>query len=132
MMVIAAAATGFHAWLVQPALDDVLINSNKKMLLIIPLVIIITTFIKGISTYIHDVQINLIAHKVIAKLQNQMFSKLMFVNLSFYNDAKSGNIISRIINDANNIFLSLILPSLQSILHQLDKIILVNLEILAF
>ena len=60
MMVISAAATGLHAWLVQPALDDVLINSNKRMLIIIPIVIIITTFIKGISTYIHDVKINFI------------------------------------------------------------------------
>ena len=31
MIVIASAATGFHAWLVQPALDDILINANGRM-----------------------------------------------------------------------------------------------------
>ena len=35
MMVISAAATGLHAWLVRPALDEVLIKGNKEMLLLI-------------------------------------------------------------------------------------------------
>ena len=33
MMIVSSAATGFHAWLVQPALDYVLINSNNKPVL---------------------------------------------------------------------------------------------------
>ena len=101
MMIVSSAATGFHAWLVQPALDHVLINSNKDMLLIIPLAIILTTFIKGIATYIHTVQMSSISHKVISKLQSEMFDKLMFIDLSYYGEANSGNLISRLINDAN-------------------------------
>ena len=31
MMIISAGATGLHAWLVQPALDEVLIKGNKAM-----------------------------------------------------------------------------------------------------
>ena len=58
MMVIASAATGFHAWLVQPALDDILINANGRMLIIIPLLIIFSTLIKGIATYIHSYQMS--------------------------------------------------------------------------
>ena len=30
MMIISAAATGLHAWLVRPALDEVLIKGNKE------------------------------------------------------------------------------------------------------
>ena len=30
MMVVSAAATGLHAWLVRPALDEVLINGNRE------------------------------------------------------------------------------------------------------
>ena len=36
MMIISAAATGLHAWLVRPALDEVLIKGNKEMLFLIP------------------------------------------------------------------------------------------------
>ena len=45
MMIISAAATGLHAWLVRPALDEVLIKGNKEMLFLIPIAIIIVTLI---------------------------------------------------------------------------------------
>jgi len=99
MMVISAGATGLHAWLVRPALDDVLIKGNTDMLILIPLAIIITTLIKGIATYSHSFQMSKVAHSVIARLQSQMFEKLMFFNIKFFRDAKSGNLISRLIND---------------------------------
>ena len=54
MMIISAGATGLHAWLVRPALDEVLIKGDKEMLLLIPLAIIITTLCKGIATYLHS------------------------------------------------------------------------------
>ena len=99
MMVISAAATGLHAWLVRPALDEVLIKGNKEMLFLIPIAIIIVTLVKGIATYTHSYQMSKVAHSIIAKLQTQMFEKLMYLNLKFYNDSKSGNLISRLIND---------------------------------
>jgi subfamily B ATP-binding cassette protein MsbA len=99
MMTISAGATGLHAWLVRPALDEVLIQGNKEMLFLIPIAIIITTLCKGMATYIHSFQMSKVAHSVIALLQIQMFKKLMFLNLKFFNDSKSGNLISRLIND---------------------------------
>tara|TARA_B100001123_G_C15341480_1_gene1035145 strand:+ start:2399 stop:4162 length:1764 start_codon:yes stop_codon:yes gene_type:complete len=108
MMIISAGATGLHAWLVQPALDNVLINSDKNMLIIIPIAIILTTLAKGIATYIHTIKMNAIAHLVISKLQLAMFEKLMFIDMSYYGDAKSGNLISRLINDTNFLRLSII------------------------
>ncbi len=108
MMVISAAATGLHAWLVRPALDEVLIKGNKEMLFLIPVAIIIVTLIKGIATYTHSYQMSKIAHAIIAKLQNQMFEKLMYLNLQFYNDAKSGNLISRLINDTYYLRLAIV------------------------
>ena len=99
MMVISAGATGLHAWLVRPALADVLIQGNKEMLFLIPIAIIITTMCKGIATYTHSFQMSKVAHSIIARLQIQMFEKLMFLNLKFFNDSKSGNLISRLIND---------------------------------
>ena len=99
MMIISAGATGLHAWLVRPALDEVLIQGNKEMLFLIPLAIIIATLCKGLATYTHSFQMSKVAHTVIASLQFKMFEKLMFLNLKFFNDSKSGNLISRLIND---------------------------------
>jgi len=99
MMIISAGATGLHAWLVQPALDEVLIKGNKDMLFLIPIAIILVTLCKGLATYTHSYQMSKVAHSVIAKLQTQMFEKLMYLNLTYFNDSKSGNLISRLIND---------------------------------
>ena len=99
MMIISAGATGLHAWLVRPALDKVLIEGNKEMLFLIPIAIILATLCKGLATYTHSFQMSKVAHSVIASLQSQMFGKLMFLNLKFFNDSKSGNLISRLVND---------------------------------
>jgi len=108
MMVISAAATGLHAWLVRPALDEVLIKGNKEMLFLIPFAIIIVTLCKGIATYTHSYQMSKVAHSIIAKLQTQMFEKLMYLNLTYYNDSKSGNLISRLINDTYYLRLAIV------------------------
>tara|TARA_Y100000590_G_scaffold410607_1_gene503837 strand:- start:11191 stop:12939 length:1749 start_codon:yes stop_codon:yes gene_type:complete len=99
MMIISAASTGLHAWLVRPALDEVLIKGNKQMLLLIPIAIIIITLIKGIATYLHSIQMSKVAHQVIADLQSEAFEKLMFFNLSFFNNSKTGELVSRLTND---------------------------------
>ena len=70
MMVISAAATGLHAWLVRPALDEVLIKGNKEMLFLIPIAIIVVTLCKGLATYTHSYQMSKVAHSIIAKLQS--------------------------------------------------------------
>ena len=108
MMVISAAATGLHAWLVRPALDEVLIKGNKEMLFLIPIAIIIVTLFKGMATYTHSYQMSKVAHSIIAKLQTQMFEKLMYLNMKFYNDSKSGNLISRLINDTYYLRLAIV------------------------
>ena len=84
MMMVSAAATGLHAWLVRPALDEVLINGNKEMLLLIPVAIIVVTMCKGIATYLHSFQMSKIAHTIIEKLQSEMFEKLMYFNLKYF------------------------------------------------
>ena len=99
MMIVSAGATGLHAWLVRPALDEVLIKGNKEMFILIPLAIVVTTLCKGIATYLHSFQMSKVAHKIIATLQSEMFGKLMFFNLKYFGDSKSGSLISRLIND---------------------------------
>ncbi len=108
MMVISAGATGLHAWLVRPALDEVLIKGNKEMLFLIPIAIIIVTLCKGLATYTHSYQMSKVAHSIIAKLQTQMFEKLMYLNMKFYNESKSGNLISRLINDTYYLRLAIV------------------------
>lgn len=98
-MIIVAACVGFHAWLVQPALDKVLIEKNTFYLYFVPLAIILTGIVKGIASYFQIISLQIIGNKVIADLRKQMFSKLINLDLIYYIRNKIGVTISRISTD---------------------------------
>ena len=98
-MVIVATCIGFHAWLVQPALDKVLIEKDLFYLYFVPTAIIITGLIKGIASYIQIISLQIIGNKVIADLRKQMFSNLINLDLIYYIKNKVGATISRISTD---------------------------------
>jgi len=98
-MIIVAACVGFHAWLVQPALDKVLIEKNIFYLYFVPSAIILTGIVKGIASYFQIISLQIIGNKVIADLRKQMFSKLINLDLIYYIKNKIGVTISRISTD---------------------------------
>jgi len=98
-MIIVAGCVGFHAWLVQPALDKVLIEKNIFYLYFVPSAIILTGIVKGIASYFQIISLQIIGNKVIADLRKQMFSKLINLDLIYYIKNKIGVTISRISTD---------------------------------
>ena len=74
-MIIAALCTGFHAWLVKPALDNVLINADRFYLYFIPIAILITGIIKGLVTYIQITSLQFMSHRIIEN-SDVMFLKI--------------------------------------------------------
>ena len=98
-MVIVAACIGFHAWLVQPALDKVLIEKDVFYLYFVPTAIIVTGLIKGIASYIQTISLQIVGNRVIADLRKQMFSNLINLDLIYYIKNKVGTTISRISTD---------------------------------
>ena len=98
-MIIVAACIGFHAWLVQPALDKVLIEKDVFYLYFVPTAIIVTGLIKGIASYIQTISLQIVGNRVIADLRKQMFSNLINLDLIYYIKNKVGTTISRISTD---------------------------------
>jgi len=76
-MIIAALSTGFHAWLVKPALDNVLVNSDKFYLYFIPIAILITGAVKGFASYLQVVSLTFMSQRIIEKLRNEVFKNLI-------------------------------------------------------
>ena len=98
-MIIVAACIGFHAWLVQPALDKVLIEKDLFYLYFVPTAIIVTGLLKGIASYIQIISLQIVGNKVIADLRKQMFFNLINLDLIYFIKNKVGTIISRISTD---------------------------------
>ena len=83
-MIIAALCTGFHAWLVKPALDQVLINSDRFYLYFIPIAILVTGIIKGLAGYIQVVSLQFMSHRIIEKLRKDVFNNIINLHYGFF------------------------------------------------
>ncbi len=98
-MVIVAGATATNAWLMQPVLDDIFINKNKDYIIIIPVIILLIAFVKGIASYFQSVLMSFVGYKIVADLQRHMLTTLLKCDLSFFNTTNSGTLVSRFLAD---------------------------------
>jgi subfamily B ATP-binding cassette protein MsbA len=98
-MIIAALCTGFHAWLVKPALDQVLVNANEFYLYFIPGAILVTGLIKGLVSYTQVTSIQFMSHRIIEKLRKDVFHNLINLHYGFFIQNKTGSLITRITTD---------------------------------
>ena len=90
-MIIAALCTGFHAWLVKPALDQVLINADKFYLYFIPIAILVTGIIKGLASYTQVVSLQFMSHRIIEKLRRNVFHNIVNLHYGFFVQNKTGS-----------------------------------------
>ena len=98
-MILAALSTGFHAWLVKPALDNVLVNSDKFYLYFIPIAILVTGALKGLASYLQVVSLTYMSQRIIEKLRNDVFKNLINLDYSYFVQSKTGSLITRITTD---------------------------------
>ena len=98
-MIVSALCTGFHAWLVKPALDQVLVNANQFYLYLIPAAILLTGIIKGLSSYIQVVSLQFMSQRIIEKLRKDVFHNLINLHYGFFVQNKTGSLITRITTD---------------------------------
>ncbi len=100
-MVLSAALTATFAKLVQPILDEVLINRREDMILPIGLSVFGVFFFSGLATYIHTLQMNKIGQSIVADIQRDLFVRFIGLDLRFFHENPSGELVSRIVNDVN-------------------------------
>ena len=98
-MIVSALCTGFHAWLVKPALDQVLVNANQFYLYLIPAAILLTGIIKGLTSYIQVVSLQFMSQRIIEKLRKEVFHNLINLHYGFFVQNKTGSLITRITTD---------------------------------
>ncbi len=100
-MLIMSAATSAAAYLIKPALDDVFINKNVKMLKLIPAAIIIVYFLRSIAMYGQDYLMSYVGQNIIRRLRNTLYNRIQDLPISFFQKEKTGVLMSRVTNDVN-------------------------------
>jgi subfamily B ATP-binding cassette protein MsbA len=100
-MAFMAAATAFSAWLMEPVVNEVFIAENRSMLWPLGGAVFITFLIKGLASYAQSVLMSFVGFRIIADNQNRLFAHLAQMDISFFHNNPTGNLISRFTVDIN-------------------------------
>lgn len=108
LLVIAVAATTITAstnaalaYLVREVFDKMLIDKNMFFLYIIPFAVVIIYIAKSGFLFLQNYLMGYVGNKVIEKLRNETYDKMMHLSLRFYSDQSTGALMSRVTNDIN-------------------------------
>ncbi len=100
-MICVAGFTGTQAWLVKDLLDKIFMEKNAFFLKLLPLIVIIIFFAKGVFYYLYTILLEQVGQSVIKEFRVQIFNHLHRQSLSFFNATPTGTLMSRIINDVS-------------------------------
>ncbi len=83
-------------------------HGKAKALLFIIVLVIATSFLKNLFSYLAFWFLAPIRNGVVRDIRNALFQKIMVLPLSYFSDEKKGDIISKMTNDVNEIEVSII------------------------
>ena len=101
--ILLAGSTSSIAYLLDPAIKQLMINKEQKYLYLIPGLIILAFAIKGSSLYLAKVIMIGVAEEVRKNVQTDMFSSLISADTRLIDNKHSGQFITNLSNDVNMI-----------------------------
>lgn len=100
-MVLAAALTASFALLIEPVIDDVLTSGQLDRVWLLGGGIFAVFILRGFATYEHTIIMNRVGQTIVATIQSDLFARFLGLDLKFFQDNPSGQLISRVVNDVN-------------------------------
>lgn len=100
-MAFVAVATGASAWLMEPVINKVFVEKNKALLWPIGGAVVLTFLIKGLANYGQAVLMSFVGQRIITDTQHRLYAHLTGMELGFFHDNPTGNLISRFTIDIN-------------------------------
>ncbi len=112
--ILSAVGASASAYLVKPVLDKIFIAKNEQALQLLPYAIILVYAMKGVGKYIQVYYSAYIGQDIIRRVRNEMLERILSLDLGFFHRFRSGELISRNINDVGQIrnIVSTMLPEL--------------------
>ncbi|MDG1436613.1 MAG: ABC transporter ATP-binding protein [Rickettsiaceae bacterium] len=98
-MVISAMCAASIVSLVKPAVDEIFMTHDRKMLYVVPLAIFFVYTIKGVAEYFQSYIIKYVGQQILTNLQMRMYAHLLSSDFLFLQSQSSGRLISRFTND---------------------------------
>ncbi|WP_289283204.1 ABC transporter transmembrane domain-containing protein, partial [Methylophaga sp. UBA5088] len=102
MIVFAGTETGMAA-LMKPLLDGSFVEKDPTTIKYVPLMLIGLFFIRGVANFLTTYGLGWIARNVIKTLREEMFEKLITLPASFYDKNNSGQLMSKLLYDVEQV-----------------------------
>ncbi|RDU71142.1 ABC transporter ATP-binding protein [Helicobacter brantae] len=97
--IFAALCTAGVTYLVKPMLDEVFVDKDVSKLALIPFLLMLAYIGKAIGSYAQSYIMSYVGEDIVRQIRDKMLSHMLFLDLSFFNKNRNGELIARITND---------------------------------
>ncbi|MCK9228199.1 MAG: lipid A export permease/ATP-binding protein MsbA [Syntrophorhabdaceae bacterium] len=98
-MALCSGSKSLSAYLVKPVLDSIFFEKDMAKLYIMPAIVILLFFAKGIFEYLQAYFMGFVGQRVVTDIRNLLFVNMQKQPLSYFDKTPTGSNISRIVND---------------------------------
>ncbi|MFZ4450855.1 ABC transporter ATP-binding protein [Salibacterium aidingense] len=98
-LLIMTSLTMAYPIVLQYAIDEVVIASNWELLPYLAVGFVLITVLKAIATYLHQYCGDMFGIRSVYRLRSRLYEKLQFLPFRFYDNAKTGDLMSRLTAD---------------------------------
>jgi len=102
MILVAGTDTALAAYM-KPLMDEGFVNRDPETIRLLPFVLVGIFFVRVFAIFISMYCMSWIGRRVIVVLREKMFAKLLLLPKAFYDDATSGEIISKFTFDVEQV-----------------------------
>ena len=112
-------------------IDTGLVNNNLRYLINAALAIVVLSILQGIFTFFRAYLFQYLAEIVGYDLRNALYEKLQSLPFTYYDKAQTGQLMSRVTDDVNNIR-GMLMMSLRALVLALSMLVLVSIILLTY
>jgi len=98
-MIAVAGLSSLQAFMVKPLLDEIFFNKDMTMLRLLPIALIALFLVKGVFYFGYSYLMDYVGQRVIRNLRIDLFSHIQRMELAYFHQTPTGELISRVMND---------------------------------
>ena len=102
-LMVVALTTAFTAWIMEAVVNEAFANKRADLVMLICGAIFAAFVLRGFATYYEAVILSKIGNNIVARYQRRLFSHLMALSVSYYNESRSAYLAAQISQNVTGI-----------------------------
>ena len=90
-------------WALKPLIDNGFTGKDPSVLEMMPYFVVVVIALRGLAAFLSSYCMAWLGTNIVMKLQRQLFSKLVALPISFFDQTKTGDLLSKITYDATQV-----------------------------